>query len=393
MSSAACSAGDLAALDVGFVVRIPELVDTAHRHFSAVRGLFPRREMHEADRLHGFPEVARGLGRDTVAHFGDLLELGLADRVGALGGHLAGQVGMPLGEGDDGLEHDHDGLQQVPLAQGVGARTHLPEALGLHLLHLGLGQADDVVESVVEHVAVGLHHAAAEGAVALEQTAVGIFTDGATFEEHGMIEQKVEVLFAELVFQRGVHVVDRVHVFDPVLGVGLELLQVFRIDQRRGDVAQLAVEAAALAHGENLAGLHGAGDVVATDELGGRADDDLGVADQDGAVLKSLLERLRPAVVDRHGLGLFPGLGEQQGVVNVDLGSRVFPFLLQVLEAGGHDDRGFDFLCGLWVNRTGDNWNDGRWFRCHSVSLRECGPGIAMVSRLVPYTEQCSVLC
>ena len=82
--------------------------------------------MHEAHRLDGFPEVARRFGRDLLARVGDLEEFGFADRVGGLLGHLPGQGGVPLGEGDDGLEHDDDGLEQVPLAQGVGARAELP---------------------------------------------------------------------------------------------------------------------------------------------------------------------------------------------------------------------------------------------------------------------------
>ncbi len=351
--------------------------------------------MHEADRLDGFPEVARGLGRDTVAHIGDL------QRVRPCGPgrwHFSAisraKCGMPLGEGDDGLEHDDDGLQQVPLAQGVGARAHLPEALGLHLLHLGLGQADDVVESVAEHVAAGLHHAAAEGAVTLEQTAVGILTHRPAFEDHGMVEQQVEVLLAELLFQSHVHVVDRVHVLDPVLGVGLELLQVFRIDERRGDVAQLAVELAALAHREDLARLHGAGILLPRMNLVDEPTMISGSRIRMGQFSSPLLERLGPAEIDRHGLGLFPGFGEEQGVVNVDLGSGVFPFLLQLLEAGGHDDRWslISLAASGWIVplTTGTMVDGSGVILSPFTSSRSRG---ALDLCYVPHTEQCSVFC
>ena len=52
-----------------------------------------------------------------------------------------------------------------------------------------------------------------------------------------------------------------------------------------------------------------------------------------------------------HGqlLGLFPGFGEEQRVVDVHLRRRVFPFLLELLEAFGHDRDGADLLGCLRV--------------------------------------------
>ena len=66
-----------------------------------------------------------------------------------------------------------------------------------------------------------------------------------------------------------------------------------------------------------------------------------------------LLERLRPAEIDGHLLGLFPGLGEEQRVVDVDLRRGVFPFLLQLLEAIGHDHDGPDLFRRFGGDRAG----------------------------------------
>ena len=325
--------------------------------------------MHEAHRLDGLPEVARGFGGNMLARFGDLQELGFPDGIGGLLGQFERQRRMPPGEGDGGLEHDDDGFEQVPLAQGVRARTELHDALGLHLGHLGLGQADHVVEAEPEHFAGQHDHAAAHGAVSLEQTAVGILAHTASLKDHRVIEEDVEVRLAQFLLQSDVDGVHRVHVLDPVLSVGRELLEVLWVDDRGGDIAELAVELAALAHGQDLVRFDGAEGVVATDELGGGAHDDLGVADEDLAVLHPLLERFRPAEVHRHLLGLFPGLGEEQGVVHVHLRRSVLPFLLELLEPLSHDRDGGDLLRRFRTDGSLDHGGDVRIVSRHAISL------------------------
>jgi len=160
--------GEPAALDIRFVIGIPELVDPSDSHLGPFGTFLPRGQMHEAHRLDGLPEVTRRFGRNVLAYVRDLEELGLADRVARLVGHLAGQRGVPPREGDDGLEHDDDGFEQVPLAQGVTAGPVFQRAFALHLRHLGLGQVDDVVEAVPQHVAGQHDDPASHGAVPLE---------------------------------------------------------------------------------------------------------------------------------------------------------------------------------------------------------------------------------
>ena len=92
-------------------------------------------------------------------------------------------------------------LSRYHLRRALVPARSLHGSFGLHLLHLGLGQADDVVEALAQHVAAGLYHAAPEGAVALEQAAVGVLPHRAAFEDHGVVEQQIEVLLAELLFQ------------------------------------------------------------------------------------------------------------------------------------------------------------------------------------------------
>ena len=205
------------------VVGVEDLVDPADRHFRAVRTLFPKGHVQEAERLDRFPVVTRGLRRDVVADVGDLLEFGLANGIGLHGGHLGGQFRMAPGKGDDGLALDDDGLEQIILAQSGRRRARHHGAGGVHLLHLGLRLSDDEVEALVDDVRAGLAHAPTERTPPLEKSAVGIFPDRAALEDHAPVEHEVEVAFAQFIPQSFVDVVDRVHVSDPVLGVFLQL--------------------------------------------------------------------------------------------------------------------------------------------------------------------------
>ncbi len=77
-------------------------------------------EVDEPVHLQCFPEVARGVGWDPAAGFGDLEQLGLAGRVGFLGGHLFGQSGVALGEEDHRVARDVHCGQFLELLGGVG---------------------------------------------------------------------------------------------------------------------------------------------------------------------------------------------------------------------------------------------------------------------------------
>ena len=137
--------GEGALLHALLVEGIEVLVDVAGVHGIPSVQLRDRPEMHEPVHLDGLPEVAGGMGRDPVADGGDLLELGLALRVGAFRGHLFRQGGVALGEKDRGVAGNAHGVQLLLLVGGLGVfdviqggdvlldpRLHVQKALPVH---------------------------------------------------------------------------------------------------------------------------------------------------------------------------------------------------------------------------------------------------------------------
>jgi len=194
-----------------------------------------------------------------------------------------------------------------------------------------------VVEPDPDAPGADLGHPPAVGAVILEQAAVHLVADPAPLEHAPGVEEEVEHLGSHVVLEGGVDGADPGDMPDPILGVRPERLEVPGRDLRRFGVARLAGEFPLLAHLEDFARLHGAEGAVPPDELGQRPDHDFPVPDDDGAFQQPFLERLGPADVQREPLGLPPRLGEQEGVVHVDLRFGLLPLPLQFLEPGGED--------------------------------------------------------
>ncbi len=72
---------------------------------------------------------------DAAADAGDLLQLAFAPGIGFLPGHLLGQCGIAVGQGDDALGHQEQGLEEVvlvdrPRVREVQARTARLDRLG-----------------------------------------------------------------------------------------------------------------------------------------------------------------------------------------------------------------------------------------------------------------------
>ena len=99
---------------------IEVLVDVAGVHGVPPVELRHGAEMDEPVHLDGLPEVARGMGRDPVAHGGDLLEFRLADGIRALRGHFLREGGVALGEQDRGVAGDAHRVELLLLVGRLG---------------------------------------------------------------------------------------------------------------------------------------------------------------------------------------------------------------------------------------------------------------------------------
>ena len=344
--------GHLAGSLVGGVVGIEDLVQTAHRHLRPVGGFLPADQMVQADALYGLEEIPGRLGGAALAGLGDAQQFPGPLGIGGLR-LLPGQIGVTLGVADESLAGDDAGLQQPEFPQELsGAMAVLVVALGHHPLPFLPAELDDVVQAHADALVADLGDAAAIGGVVLEEAPVHGVADAAALEDHAPVEEQVKGLLPHLEGYGGVDGADLGHMVDPVQRVLPQGLQVLRRDLGGGGVAGLAVEFAAFNHLQDLVGLHGAEGAVAPDEFGQAAGQQFPVPQDDGALVQPLLKGLGPADIHRQALGLLPGFSEQQRIVHVDLGLRVLPLLLQLLQTGRQHLHGLDLRlidCGVFV--------------------------------------------
>ena len=137
--------GQTTLLQPFLVERIEVLVDMAGIHGIPAVELGDRPKVDEPIHLNRLPEVAGRMGRNPVAHGCNLLQLGLADRVSALGRHFLCQSRMALGQQNRRVARNRHRLQLLLLVRRLGvidiiqgedvlfdARLHVQEALPVH---------------------------------------------------------------------------------------------------------------------------------------------------------------------------------------------------------------------------------------------------------------------
>ena len=91
-----------------------------------------RAEVYKPVHLNGLPQITGCMGRNPMAHFGNLLQFMLALGILFLGSHLLGQFGMTLCKEDGGIARDGHRLQFLLLVCRLGV-INIVQALDLRL--------------------------------------------------------------------------------------------------------------------------------------------------------------------------------------------------------------------------------------------------------------------
>ena len=253
-------------------------------------------------------KIPRGMGRHVRADRGDLLQLGLAGRIGFCGRRLPGKLGVPLGEKQHGVAGDVHRPQLLPPGVGLRVAEEVEGGDRGGNFPLEIQQAL-AIDLVVQHrMARGplLHEFGEQAGV------VGLFPlgreGGEEFVAHAAaapIRNDLLLVDRQALLRHGV----------TGLGPGIEDAKVFQ-----AVAGQLGV-------GRHDLGLRAA-----------LADDQLSLAQIDRLVLAKVMERA--GTHDRHGVFAFVGLvevGQQAGALGSQRGLRVEALLSQSGGSWRHD--------------------------------------------------------
>ncbi|KAF5044587.1 hypothetical protein DSECCO2_490250 [anaerobic digester metagenome] len=262
-----------------------------------------REHLGEPLALAGLPEVAGRLAGHALGVLGHADEFGLADRVGFLRRHFAGQHGVAPRPVHDGLTDDDHGFEEgLLLAVVLGAQR----IEGVQLL---LGFTPYVVEAALQDLLVVVDplDGGAEGRRLVD--------DESGHESFGIVvgqlvhfrgQGGVELLVEGLALPEGGDLLDDDHgvLGGDGRGRGRAVRQLLH-----RDVQEVAVQ-------------FGVEDAVAA-VAAGAAEQELVVLDIDGHVLGDVLHGLGPAQNQRLAFGLLHGLGEIEGSFYVN--ARLLP--------------------------------------------------------------------
>ena len=289
-----------AVLDVLLVVGVQILVHAAVGDGGAGLLLDTGEHLHEPLALAGFPEVAGGLAGHAFGIGGHAQQLGPADGIIGLFGHLAGFVGMAPGPQHDGVAHDHHGIQEGLLL------AHVRGAGGIEGGQLFLSLALDVVEAALQDLAVIMHP-----------------LDGGT-ERGGLVDdeagnQALGIVVGQLV-DLGRQGGGQGFVVGLALPVGGDLLD-DALGILSGDGGRRGGAGGQVLHGhvQEVAVQFGVQDAV-TAVAAGAAQQQLVILHIHGDVPGDVHQGLGPAQHQGLPFGLLHGLGEVQGAFDVDTG-------------------------------------------------------------------------
>ena len=260
--------------------------------------------------LQGFLVGAGAVLHDPVERVGHLLELCLAGGIGALGSLAGSFGGVTLGVDDQALGYEVDRSVELVAAAIVALKALVQKltALGACLVANGAQTGVDDLPKIAAEVADGVLGVAVVDKV----------------EDAGA--QQLLVLLGQVLVDDGAHAVlvpEVPRLLDVVVGL---LVDVVRVNPARGQGVDLIQEPP-----EGVLGEEGA----STEALGGKAHDELVLADGGGHLLKEIAQVLGAL----HDAGdvwvLHVELGDQLVAVEVDLGLGSAVALADTLDTGG----------------------------------------------------------
>ena len=251
--------------------------------------------------LNGFVEVASRVGGHVFGVFSHADEFGLADRIGASFGGLAGGVGVALRPQNDGVAHEDGGFDEGTLVHLIHGGGGIKS--GQFFFHFLL----QAVEAALQHHFVVMHPL--DG---------GAERGGFVDDEAG--DQAVGIVVGQLVdfggkslvqsFVIGAALPERSDLLNHDLGVfGADGSRRLRAGWKvaHGDVEEVAVE-------------FGVQDAVTAVMTTAAAEEELVVLHHDGDVLGNVHQSLGPAENQRLTHGFGHGLREVQSAFDVDSG-------------------------------------------------------------------------